>query len=89
MPDNTSTAEAKATTSTLRVTGDPDVWRLICKASAPTWMKSTKAMQTSAGVIVQVSTEHRDGSMVTACAEALALIPGAELVETPDGIEIQ
>jgi len=78
MPDNTSTADARKTTSDIKVTGDPDVWELICKASSKGqgWMKSTKGMAISGGLLVQVSTEHRDSrGTVTACAEALSFIP--------------
>lgn len=83
MPDAINTETARAANPTLVVTGDPDAWVLIAKASlaGPNgWMKSTKAMQSVSGVIVQVSTEHRDGSgSVSACAEALAFIPGSTI----------
>lgn len=81
MPDNVNTAQAVATTPEIKVTGNPDVWVLICKASAGAWMKSTKAMQVPGGVVLQVTSEHRGtGGIVTACAEALTFIPGAAVV---------
>jgi len=33
MPDNINTEQAKATTPSIQITGNPDVWQLICKAS--------------------------------------------------------
>jgi hypothetical protein len=87
MPDFTSTAQAVAATPEIAVTGDPDVWQLVCKASCSRWAKSTKAMATPAGVVVQVTTEHRDvDGVVTACAEALCgPIPGTTLEAAPGG----
>lgn len=86
--DNTSTAETAKTTSDLKVTGNPDAWVLISKASSKSqgWMKSTKVMEVRegnsfCGCLVQVSTEHRDpvsGDVIT-CAEALTFLPGAKL----------
>jgi hypothetical protein len=72
----TDTADTKAKVSDVEVTGNTDVWRLLCKASskAQGWMKSTKAMEVPGGVVVQVSTQQ--GSNV---AEALVYIPGASL----------
>lgn len=38
--------------------GAPDTWQLICKASGPDWMESTKAMElTNLGCLVQVTTQ--------------------------------
>jgi hypothetical protein len=72
----TDTADTKAKVSDVEVAGNPDVWRLICKASskAQGWMKSTKAMEVLGGVVIQVSTQQ--GSNV---AEALVYVPGAML----------
>lgn len=81
--DNTNTATATATTSDIVVSGNPDVWELVCKASskAQGWMKSTKRMKVPGGWLYQVTTEHRAGGVasgyVTACAEALAFVPDA------------
>ena len=63
--------------------GNPDAWKLICKASSPSegWMKSTKAMQIDgAGVLVQVTTQQHNH-----VAEALAYIPGVEIIDNGDG----
>jgi hypothetical protein len=66
----------------VRVFGDGDAWRLICKASseAEGWMKSTKAMPVEGlGCLVQVTTQQ--GEMI---AEAVTFVPGAEIVERFD-----
>jgi hypothetical protein len=72
----TSTDDTKAKVSDVQVAGNPDIWRLLCKASSKSqgWMKSTKAMEVMGGVVVQVSTQQ--GSNV---AEALVYVPGAML----------
>ena len=64
--DVSSTAEAKAAIADFRVTGNPDIWQLLAKASSPSegWMRSTKALQVGPDVILQVSERQRnaDGS---------------------------
>lgn len=79
----TDTADAKAKASDVEVVGNPDVWRLLCKASskAQGWMKSTKAMEAPGGVVVQVSTQQ--GSNV---AEALVYVPGAMLEQVAGNV---
>lgn len=83
--DNESTAATRATTSDIKVTGNPDIWTLICKASsaAQGWMKSTKAVDVNGGgVVIQVTTEHRGpGGSVLACAEALTFVPGTSVAQ--------
>jgi hypothetical protein len=68
--------DLKAKVSDVEVFGDPGAWKLLGKASSKSqgWMKSTKAMETPGGVVVQVSTQQ--GSNV---AEALVFVPGATL----------
>jgi len=79
----TSTKEAREETPGLKVHGNPDEWRLLCKAECPdgTWSKSTKVMEipgydssVNGGVLVQVSTQRFDS-----VAEAVAFIPGARI----------
>lgn len=79
--DNTNTADATSPPkSDVKFHGDPDAWVLVCKASskAQGWMKSTKRMAVPGGWILQVTTEHRSllTGEVTACAEAIAFVPG-------------
>jgi hypothetical protein len=64
--DVSSTAEAKAATADVRVTGNPDMWQLLAKAGSQSegWMRSTKALQVGPHVILQVSERQKnpDGS---------------------------
>jgi hypothetical protein len=65
---------AKANISDLKVYGDGDTFRLLCKASSNDgkWMKSTKVCNVPGGCIVQVTTQQGDN-----IAEALTYVPGA------------
>ena len=81
MPDFTSTTEAKAATSDLVITGDPDAWELVCKVSSKSgrFAKSTKRMAVYEaglkGYLYQVTTEHRDlEGVVSACSDALTFV---------------
>lgn len=71
---NENTASASSSTGDIKVSGNPDAWELVCKASSASqgWMKSTKRMRVDGGWLYQVTTEHRVNGAVVACAEALA-----------------
>lgn len=79
--DNTSIVDVKATTSDIKVFGNGDLFQLICKASSKSqgWMKSTKAMETGNGCVVQVTTEviNKNGDHVI--AEALTFVPNVKI----------
>lgn len=69
--------------SDVEVVGNPDAWRLVCKASSQKegWMKSTKVMQvgtfhnrSGGGCLVQVTTQQ--GEHV---AESVCYVPGADI----------
>ena len=66
----------------VKVSGNPDLWVLICKETSESqgWMESTKAMQTPSGCLVKVST--REGSKI---AEALDFVPGVKIDTDEDG----
>ena len=68
--------------STVDVHGNPDLWVLLCKASNQKqgWMKSTKAMDTSNGCLVQVTTE-KDGQV----SEALQFVPNVHIEVDEEG----
>ena len=70
--DVKNTEDAVKKVSDVVVIGNPDVWKLICKASSKEqgWMKSTKEMDVPGGKVVQVSTQQ--GEKV---AEALCFVP--------------
>lgn len=79
---NSDVSGARQNVSDLKVFGDGDTWKLICKASseAEGWMKSTKAMQIDGlGCAIQVTTQQDDH-----VAEAVTFVPGAWIVEYVD-----
>ena len=68
----------------IEVFGDPNVWKLLCKASCieEGWMKSTKAMEIPGlGCLVQVTTHQIERDGTHAVAEALAFVPGVGIYE--------
>lgn len=80
--DNTNVAEAKAKVSDIKVFGNGDLFQLIAKASSKEqgWMKSTKAMETPKGCVVQVTTQQ--GNNV---AEALTFVPDVSIKVDENG----
>ena len=70
---NSTVSGARENVSDLRVVGNGDMFKLLCKASSleEGWMKSTKAYVIDTGVFLQVTTQQ--GSNV---AEALTFAPG-------------
>lgn len=84
---NSDVSGARKNVPDIKVVGDGDTFKLICKASSQNegWMKSTKAMQVSGGCVVQVTTQQRNPDGSYAVAEALAFVPGAVIVEANDG----
>lgn len=81
--DNTNVAEVKAKVSDVKVFGDGDTFKLICKASSESegWMKSTKVCEVKGiGCIVQVTTQQRNSDGSHSIAEALTFVPGSKVV---------
>ncbi len=80
---NSELSGARQNVKDIRVVGNGDMFRLLCKASSEEegWMKSTKAMQLPDGCLVQVTTQQRnpDGSYIV--AEALSFIPGVKYID--------
>jgi hypothetical protein len=75
--NNTDGCGAMQNVPDLRVFGDGDMFKLLCKASSKEegWMKSTKAMEIEGlGCVVQVTTQHIDQ-----VAEALTFVPGVKI----------
>ena len=64
------------------VFGDGDLFQLMSKASSQDegWMKSTKAMETPVGCVVQVTTQQRNPDGSYAIAEALTFVPGVTII---------
>lgn len=67
----------------VKVVGNGDAFQLLCKASSENegWMKSTKAMQTPHGCVVQVTTQQRNADGSYAVAEALTYVPGVLIAD--------
>lgn len=75
--DITEVKGAKENISDLKIYGDGDTFRLLCKASSEKegWMKSTKVCNTPSGCIVQVTTQQKNPDGSYAVAEALTFVP--------------
>lgn len=84
--NNIDTTTTKENTSDIEVFGNPDLWKLISKASSQSqgWMKSTKAMQIGRQVVIQVTTQQRNTDGTYAVAEALIKVDNAVIMEIKD-----
>lgn len=79
--DISTVKEAKLNISDLKVYGDGDTFRLLCKASSQEqgWMKSTKVCNTFNGCIVQVTTQQKNADGSYSVAEALTFVPSVNI----------
>ncbi len=79
---NSDVSGARVNVPDIKVVGDGDSWRLLCKASSQEegWMKSTKAMQVPGGCLVQVTTQQKNPDGSYAVAEAVCFVPGVHIV---------
>ena len=69
--------------SDIKVVGNGDTFRLLCKASSKDqgWMKSAKAAEIEGvGCIVQVTTQQGEN-----VAEALTFVPGVKIADDENG----
>lgn len=84
---NSDVSGAKINVPDIKVVGNGDTFRLLCKASSQNegWMKSTKAMEVPGGCVVQVTTQQKNIDGTYACAEALAYVPGVKIVDDENG----
>ena len=80
---NPDVSGARENVKDIKVVGNGDMFRLLCKASSENegWMKSTKACAVPGGCIVQVTTQQRNPDGSYAVAEALTFVPGARIVD--------
>lgn len=85
--DITDIKGARANIADIKVFGNGDTFVLICKASSSEqgWMKSTKAMQTPAGCVVQVTTQQKNPDGSYALAEALTFVPNVSILTNDKG----
>lgn len=80
---NSDVSGARQNVPDIKVVGNGDTFRLLCKASSKEegWMKSTKAMQIDGvGCVVQITTQQGEN-----IAEALTFVPGVVIVEDENG----
>lgn len=80
---NTDVNGAKKNVKDIVVFGNGDMFQLLCKASSQEegWMKSTKAMQTPSGCVVQVTTQQRNIDLTYSIAEAVTFVPGVNIAD--------
>lgn len=79
---NSTVSGARKNVKDIKVFGNGDTFKLICKASSKNegWMKSTKAMEIEGiGCVIQVTTQQGDN-----VAEAITFVPGVK-IELIDG----
>ena len=72
---------AKKNISDLKIYGDSDTFKLLCKASSNNegWMKSTKVCNLSNGCLVQVTTQQINPDGSSSVAEALTFVPNQNI----------
>ena len=83
---NSTVSGAHVNVKDIKVVGNGDSFRLLCKASSESegWMKSTKAMDVSVGCVVQVTTQQRNPDGSYALAEAITFVPDVMYVDDID-----
>lgn len=84
---NSDVSGARKNVQDLQIVGDGDNFTLICKASSQSegWMKSSKAMETPHGCVVQVTTQQRNPDGSYSVAEALTFVPGVQVEKLNNG----
>lgn len=84
---NKSEKQTKGQVSDVVVVGNGDQFRLLSKAFSQEegWTKSTKAMTTGTGAVVQVTTQQRNPDGSWSVAEALTFVPGVGVAEDVNG----
>lgn len=79
---NTDANGTRKNVEDIVVFGNGDTFQLLCKASSQEegWMKSTKAMETPSGCVVQVTTQQINIDLTYSIAEAVTFVPGVKIV---------
>jgi hypothetical protein len=82
---NTKASGASVNVPDIQFYGNGDLFKCLSKAWTVSegWMKSTKAMNVSKGVLVQVSTQQGDN-----VAEALEFVPDMKVVADGDNYKL-
>ena len=80
---NSDVSGARKNVPDIKVVGNGDMFRLLCKASSQNegWMKSTKAMEVVGGCVVQVTTQQKNIDGTYSVAEAVAYVPGVKIAD--------
>ena len=80
---NSDVSGARQNVPDIKVVGNGDTYRLLCKASSQNegWMKSSKAMEVPGGCVVQVTTQQKNPDGSYAVAEALTFVPGVKIAD--------
>jgi hypothetical protein len=83
--DITDQNKCRENVTDVKIFGE-DLFKLLSKASSEKegWMKSTKAMQTQNGCVVQVTTQQMNIDGTYSIAEALTFVPRVEIIESFD-----
>lgn len=84
---NSSISGARDNVKDIQIVGNGDMFQLLCKASSEDegWMKSTKAMETPVGCVVQVTTQQRNPDGTYVVAEALTFVPNVTIAKDEIG----
>jgi major membrane immunogen (membrane-anchored lipoprotein) len=79
--ENSDSSGAHVNVSDLVTIGNGDLFQLVAKAYSEKegWMKSTKAMNTPVGCMIQVTTQQKNSDGSYAIAEALSFISGIHI----------
>lgn len=84
---NSNVSEARQNVPDIKVVGNGDLFKLLCKASSQVegWMKSSKAMEVPGGCVVQVTTQQKNPDGSYSVAEALTFVPGVVIADDDNG----
>ena len=79
--------EAQKKISDIKVVGNGDMFKLLCKASSleQGWMKSTKAMEVHNGCVIQVTTQQKNQDGSYSLAESVTFVPNVQITEDING----
>jgi hypothetical protein len=75
---------ARVNVHDIKVVGNVDMFRLLCKASSQNegWMKVSKAIEIQGvGCVVQVTTQQKNIDGTYSIAEALTYVPGVRIAD--------
>ena len=79
--DVTNIADLKEKVSDVKVFGNPDTFKLLCKASSKQqgWMKSTKVCNVRGGCVMQTETQIKNPDGSYSLSQALTYVPNIQI----------